>query len=113
MLSESVYESRRTRANKLKSPDGTDKKEGLCGIHSRPPGILKNKTPEERILEHKKKVSFYKDKLARGELFTFHLNDLRLSEISESAFRYICSSCWILYEWWILPWIYMLTRTVY
>lgn len=113
MLSESVSESRRARANKLKTDDAVDKKEGLCGIHSQPPGILKNKTPEERILDHKKKVSFYKDKLARGELFAFHLNDLRLSEISEGSFSYICSSCWILYEWWILPWIYMLTRAVY
>lgn len=113
MLSESVSESRRTRTNKLKTNDVTDKKEGLCGIHSQPQGILKNKTPEERILDHKKKVSFYKDQLARCELFTFHLNDLRLSEISEGAFRYVCSSCLILYEWWILPWIYMLTRTIY
>lgn len=115
MLAESVAESRRSRnANKLKPTRGThsDEKEGLCGMDGRPPGILKHKTPEERTNEYKKKVAFYKDNLNVGEWLSLRRCKTELSEMGTNVFRYICSTVWIFYEWWIFPWIYTFTRII-
>lgn len=107
MLSESISESRKTRANKSKAA-AADKKEGMCGIHSRPAGILKHRTREERVTDHQKRVSFYKNNLAKNELFTFDL-----SEMNSRLFRYIYSTVRVFYEWWLVPWGYSVIRTFY
>lgn len=106
-LTESMLDSRRNANKEGMHQDGDAYLQpNKTPTDTKIKGILKKLENAERYIDVNKRVSFYKT------TFELHNIHLHFARALMHGLRVSWNAWLVLYEWWILPWIYGVVRTI-